>query len=591
MEEDRHGSGNASQRSLPAPDPRYEGEDTSPTSDRELQGWYCYGMAAEVFAVVGTGSFLPVTMEQLARESGVLYSDRSTPCTAVAKESASLMRRANSDKDQCIINVLGAEMTSSSFVMYTFSVAVFVQALTLISFSTFADYGMDSFTRLFECSLIAGNNRKRLLVLFAFTGAITVLSFIFVTPSILPLGSLLAVISITCLGCSFVMLNSFLPLLTSRHPSIRSLTKSANRSDPLSGKEVSSPAALLSNKISSKGVALGYSTSVLVQLLAIAILLLAPRFTASTTLPLRSILFLVGVWWAVFTIPTVLFLRSRPGPPLPASLLKSTAYATQRRPLFTFLAYLTFAWRSLYRTLRLALSLRQLRLYLLAWFLLSDAIATVGTTAILFARTTLGLPPEGVAFLSITATCSGIAGSLLWPVISRRYSLATNRTIVSCMILMEVVPIYGLLGYLPPIRALGFLGLQQAWEIFPLAIIYGVAQGGLSSYCRSFFGQLIPPGQEVAFYALFAITDKGSSAIGPAIVGRDTDATGSIRPAFIFLLFLIGLPIFIVRKVNEEKGKLEAEAASRKLSQDFEQDIELSEHPVESEGLMRGRQD
>lgn len=34
---------------------RYHGEDTSPTSQRELLGWYMYGLAAEVFAVCGVG--------------------------------------------------------------------------------------------------------------------------------------------------------------------------------------------------------------------------------------------------------------------------------------------------------------------------------------------------------------------------------------------------------------------------------------------------------------------------------------------------------------------------------------------------------
>jgi MFS transporter, UMF1 family len=118
--------------------PRYKGEDISPTTKRELQGWYCYGMAAEVFAVVGTGSFLPVTMEQLARENGVLWSDRTTPCS---RAGSKLAVRASSDNDQCLISLFGAEITSSSFVMYTFSAAVFVQALTLVSFSSFADHG------------------------------------------------------------------------------------------------------------------------------------------------------------------------------------------------------------------------------------------------------------------------------------------------------------------------------------------------------------------------------------------------------------------------------------------------------------------
>ena len=423
--------------------------------------------------------------------------------------------------------------------------------------------------------------------------------FVLVTPATLPLGSLLAIISITCLGCSNVMLNSFLPLLTANHPTVRSMAKRTDDVDSsvlapsLMTKNVLTPSARLSNTISSRGVALGYAAAVVVQMLAIAILLLASRFTSSQTLPLRSILFLSGAWWAVCTIPASYFLRSRPGPPLPAKLTKTTTYGNNA--LRTYMTYLAFAWSSLYGTLRLALSLRQLRLFLLAWFLLSDANATVGTTAILFARTTLALPPAGIAGLSITATVSGIAGSLLWPVMSRRYQLATNRTIVYCMIMMEAVPIYGLLGYLPPIQRLGFLGLQQAWEIFPLAIVYGMAQGGLSSYCRSFFGQLIPPGHEVAFYALFAITDKGSSAIGPAIVGRITDATGSIRPAFIFLLFLIGLPILLVWKVDEGRGKEEADAASQKLGHtergegfDIELDLRLTgrDERFERQGLM-----
>jgi hypothetical protein len=36
---------------------RYEGEDTSPTTKRELRGFYAYGVAAEVFAVCGVGEY------------------------------------------------------------------------------------------------------------------------------------------------------------------------------------------------------------------------------------------------------------------------------------------------------------------------------------------------------------------------------------------------------------------------------------------------------------------------------------------------------------------------------------------------------
>ena len=35
--------------------PLYDGEDRSPTTQKELLGWYSYGVAAEVFAVCGVG--------------------------------------------------------------------------------------------------------------------------------------------------------------------------------------------------------------------------------------------------------------------------------------------------------------------------------------------------------------------------------------------------------------------------------------------------------------------------------------------------------------------------------------------------------
>jgi UMF1 family MFS transporter len=37
-----------------AGEPRYPGEDTRPTSNKELAGWYAYAFAAEVYVICGT---------------------------------------------------------------------------------------------------------------------------------------------------------------------------------------------------------------------------------------------------------------------------------------------------------------------------------------------------------------------------------------------------------------------------------------------------------------------------------------------------------------------------------------------------------
>ena len=224
------------------------------------------------------------------------------------------------------------------------------------------------------------------------------------------------------------------------------------------------------------------------------------------------------------------------------------------------------AWKNLFTTIRLARRLVDIVLFLGAWFLLSDAIATTSSTAILYAKTTLGMKPAALGMINVISTTTGVAGAFSWAAISRHFKLAPHHTILACIAIFEIIPLYGLLGYLPYVKAWGVVGLQQPWEMYPLAAVYGFVLGGLGSYCRSLYGELIPPGSEAAFYALYAITDKGSSVFGPAIVGAIIDASGEIRPAFWFLALLVGLPAPLVYFVNVERGK----SAGEKLAETIE---------------------
>ena len=507
------------------------------------------------------GSFIPITLEQLAREVGVLQSDHTTPCGASTKtppQSASKLLRffareevQKPENSQCVVKILGAEINTASFAMYTFSISVLFQALVIISMSGAADHG---------------RYRKKLLLIFAFIGSIATILFLPITPQVFVLGGLLAIISNTCFGASFVLLNSFLPLLVRYHPDVQhavdrqvdnsesddlNLSDSTARLLPAPSQQTSanitppapksSPELQLSTKISAYGIGIGYMAAVLVQVLAIMILFL----TGSTTFSLRLVLFFIGVWWLVFTLPAALYLRPRPGPPLSGSHTTS------------ILKYLTHSWGLLISTIMKARRLRDITLFLLAWFLLSDALATVSSTAILFAKTDLGMPPTALAFISVIATLFGVLGAFAWSAMSRYFNLKPAHTIAAIIALFEIIPLYGLLGYIPFIKHLGVFGLQQEWEMYVLGAVYGVILGGVGSYCRALFGELIPPGSEAAFYALYAITDKGSSVFGPAVVGAITDRYGEIRPAFVFLAILIGLPLPLILMVDVARGRKE----------------------------------
>ncbi|CBX98308.1 hypothetical protein IAQ61_010408 [Plenodomus lingam] len=620
-------SANAPDMDAHAHTPLYKGEDTRLTSDRELRGFYMYGWAAEVFVVCGIGSFIPVTLEQLARENGVLVSDPSTPCKAsrpavlpTPSFSASTLGALFSpapDKGQCVVHILGIEINTASFAMYTFSISVLIQALLIVSMSGAADHG---------------RFRKTFLLSFAFVGSIATMLFLPVGPKVYLLGALLAIIANTCFGASFVLLNSFLPLLVRFHPTVKYAEASAatsfideedeeeadedeeanlaratgseaqiagapNSANSLSHREpipdevvdestallatgtptavdpsstptavdlavprpkttlVSSQELMLATKISSYGIAIGYIAALVVQTLGIFIVI----FFQSSNFGLRMVLFLIGAWWFVFTIPAARWLRPRPGPPLHISS------AAQTSNLRICMAYFTYSWKSLGRTALHARHLKDVLLFLSAWFLLSDSIATVSGTAVLFAKTTLGMSYAMLALINVIATISGVFGAFLWARISLFLHLSPTQTILCCILLFEVIPLYGLLGFLPAVQRLGYLGLQQQWEMYPLGAVYGFVLGGLSSYCRALFGELIPPGYEAAFYALYAITDKGSSIFGPAIVAAITDAFGEIRPAFWFLALLIGLPLPIMLLVNVDRGRADAIALASTL--------------------------
>ena len=398
-----------------------------------------------------------------------------------------------------------------------------------------------------------------------------------------------AIVSNTCFGASFVLLNSFLPVLVRHHPSIqeelaatvsnsedeagydeticdeceaptdsllRSLEAPAILPVPLSPTPAS-PALQLSTQISSYGIGIGYIAAVIVQTLGIAIVIVAGSLTTSTTLTLRVVLFFVGLWWFVFTIPAALWLRPRPGPPL--------AFTTEGKQRRSWAGYIAYAWRSLGKTILRARRLKDVVLFLGAWFLLSDSIATVSGTAVLFAKTELQMKPAALALISLIGTLAGVVGAFSWSTLSRWLNIRPSQTIIACVCLFEVIPVYGLLGYIPAVKRFGVFGLQKPWEMYPLGAIYGFVLGGLSSYCRSLFGELIPPGSEAAFYALYAITDKGSSVFGPAIVGAITDRYGEIRPAFVFLAVLIFIPLPLMLLVDVDRGKREGAEMAREL--------------------------
>ncbi|KAK9454064.1 autophagy-related protein 22-like protein [Dipodascopsis uninucleata] len=571
----------------------YSQMDRRQTSKKEIIGWLSFALAAEPFTVAGIGIYIPILLEQYARENAVLSSDHSMPCTHPRTEGSydpppSMLP---GEDTKCVVSALGLFVDPASFALYTFSISVFLQALVVICMSGAAD---------------RGNFRKSLLLLFSGIGGISAILFATATSSAYHYTAFLTIVGNISFGAVTVCGNAFLPVMVRNHPDVvnaayksidlnhsqstfsqpfASITQQGTRSNegqheepvrqgpPLNSKILAQEEALLSfesfppetvdpeartyfdhdqtdaeavmaievsNRLSGMGVACGYLSAFVVQALGVGFV----AAMGSTMLSIRLVLVFIGIWWIGFMIPTALYMRPRPGPRL-----------IFREKDKVFVQYVKYAWVTLFHTVREVKKLKDVVIYLCGWFILSDSATTISTTSILFARTELKMEPAALAVVGIITVVFGIIGAILFSRYVQIYlKVPPNQLIVLIVLITAFIPAYGLLGFVTD-----SIGLHHAWEIYTMAALYGICLGGMASVCRSVFSMLIPPGKESTFFSLYAVTDKGSSVFGPAVTAFITDKTHNIRYTFyfLFILLLIAVPLFYFLDV--ERGKLEAE--------------------------------
>lgn len=100
------------------------------------------------------------------------------------------------------------------------------------------------------------------------------------------------------------------------------------------------------------------------------------------------------------------------------------------------------------------------------------------------------MKPAALAFISVISTVSGVGGAFAWPRIAEVFKRTPSQTILICCMVFELIPLYGLLGFIPAVQESGFGGLTSPWEMYLLGAVYGFVLGGVSGYCRSVYGEL-----------------------------------------------------------------------------------------------------
>ncbi|KAL5521944.1 ATG22 [Sanghuangporus sanghuang] len=558
---------------------------------RHLRGWLSYAFASEVFVVVSLTLFLPICLEQFARDNGYLLPDKTRPCSTV--KPAPLNAADAAEDTRCVVKIGWIWVDSASFSLYVYSISVALQALTVISMGGIAD------------NPLSAPHRKRALLLFAALGSISAVLFLALpsSSSVWPLAALFAIIANVGFGASVVAMNAYLPTLAREDKTVVAALQELHSSDhasilipqrdseeresdgdtyeePLLPREHrASPEAqallekyisLVSQttaRISGTGIALGYFAGIV----ALVIALVPVTLMKGSTFSLRLAIFASGLWWALFTIPAGAWL-----PGTSSLLLKESSGETGP---FSLKREIWKAWQRLGQMLRWT-QIKRLKhtfIFLGAWFLLSDGFTTITSTALLFGKTQLHMPANSLIIVGLLVNAAGVLGALVWPRIQRRVGWSNKRVLITLVCACSFIPLYGCLGFLPLFRshsanvnantlvtAPHFGGLTTPGEMYALAVYFGTVYGAFQAYARAFYAELVPRGEEARWYALYSITDKSSSFLGPLVVGLIADATGNIRYSFFFLVAMIWSALPLLWNVNMERGREDARKYSER---------------------------
>jgi UMF1 family MFS transporter len=349
--------------------------------------------------------------------------------------------------------------------------------------------------------------KKPLMAGLCYGGVAATSAMVFVGEGMYVLGGVLLVVANFCYGAALVLYNSFLNDIASE-----------DRRD----------------LISSRGYALGYLGGGLLLGVNLALVQGADALGISRALAVRLSLFSAGLWWGGFAVVTFLRLKTRDplrSPPAGQSLARAGV------------AGLAATWRELRR---LPLTFR----YLLAYMAFNDGVQTVIAVASVFLAQELfvarGLPADEAFLIGIVLMVQFVAfcGALLFERIAR--ITGTRNAILLSLVLWTGVLVY----------AYGFLETTtQAWG---MGAVIAVVLGASQALSRSLFSQMISRGHEASFFAVYEISERGTSWIGPLLFGVVVGATNSYRQAILSLIVLFVVGMVVLATIDTDRAVREA---------------------------------
>lgn len=344
--------------------------------------------------------------------------------------------------------------------------------------------------------------RRRLLGLGCATGAVLVGLLALPGDRGWLLAGLLFLAASVVFGAADVVYNSYLPGLV-----------------PAAGRD----------RASSTGFAYGYLGGGLLLALNLALVQLHGQLGLSRGTAVRLAFVTAALWWAGFG--AVAIRRLPPDPP-----------AARRTP-GTGRAELTAALGTLRR-------MPQVRRYLLAYLLFSDAISAVIALAATYVTHELyGDDVDRAApflfALILVIQVVAVAGSVLGGRLAGR--VGAKRTVLATLVVWS-----GVVGF-------AYAVLRTPSQAVAMGVVIGLVLGASQALSRSMWAQMIPAGREATFFGLYEVCNRGTSWLAPLAFTVVVTTTGSFRQAILSLVVFFVLGGVLLARTDVEAAAEEAQ--------------------------------
>ncbi|OIO66861.1 MAG: MFS transporter [Zetaproteobacteria bacterium CG_4_9_14_3_um_filter_49_83] len=272
------------------------------------------------------------------------------------------------------------------------------------------------------------------------------------------------------------------------------------------------------DRVSALGYGVGYIGGGLLFALNVLMTLHPDWFGLSDASEAVRVSFLsVAIWWAVFSLPLAYGVHE-------SHVSEQPQWLSATRAGFSQLS----------ETFHQIRQLRQVWLFLLAYFLYIDGVNTVARMAVDYGLS-LGFDSSVLITALLVTQFVAFPSALALGWLGEKWH--AKGVILICIGVYALVCVWSSM-------------MTAAVDFYTLAIAVGLVIGGIQALSRSMYAKMIPRHQAAEFFGFFNMMGKFAAVLGPVLMGTVSMMTGSSRASILAIVVLFAVGAWLLYRVD-----------------------------------------